>query len=133
MNCSLPGSSVPEISQARKLEWVAISFSRGSYQPRNRTWVSREGACTENGPRKLSASWLLLIPRFLPPRMLPPISLSKLSPRLSTQASPYHVTLSYLFQNIYHYLVFSEIVSLSLFDGDGSSMRAEVSSVLLML
>ena len=65
--------------------------------------------------------------------MLPPISLSKLSPRLSTQASPYHVTLSYLFQNIYHYLVFSEIVSLSLFDEDGSSMRAEVSSVLLML
>ena len=27
--------------QARVLEWVAISFSRGSFQPRNRTWVSR--------------------------------------------------------------------------------------------
>ena len=34
MDCSLPGSSVHEIFQARILEWVAISFSRGSYQPR---------------------------------------------------------------------------------------------------
>ena len=34
------GSSVPQISQTRILEWVAISFSRGSSQPRDRTWVS---------------------------------------------------------------------------------------------
>ena len=30
MDCSLPGSSVQRVSQARILEWVAISFSRGS-------------------------------------------------------------------------------------------------------
>ena len=30
MGCSLPGSSVHGISQARILEWVAISFSKGS-------------------------------------------------------------------------------------------------------
>ena len=35
-----PGSSVHGISQARILEWVAISFSRGSSWPRNRTHVS---------------------------------------------------------------------------------------------
>ncbi|KAM7248331.1 hypothetical protein CapIbe_000370, partial [Capra ibex] len=29
MDCSLPGSSVHGISQARILEWVAILFSRG--------------------------------------------------------------------------------------------------------
>ena len=29
-DCSLPGSFVLKISQARALEWVAISFSRGS-------------------------------------------------------------------------------------------------------
>ena len=29
MNCSLPGSSIHGIFQARVLEWVAISFSRG--------------------------------------------------------------------------------------------------------
>ena len=40
MDCSPPGSSVHRILQARVLEWVAISFSRGSFQPRNQTWVS---------------------------------------------------------------------------------------------
>ena len=35
VNCSLPGSSIHEIFQARVLEWVAISFSRGSSQPRS--------------------------------------------------------------------------------------------------
>ena len=30
MDCTLPGFSVHGISQARILEWVAISFSRGS-------------------------------------------------------------------------------------------------------
>ena len=40
MNCSLPGSSIPGILQARTLEWVAISFSRGSSQSRYRTQVS---------------------------------------------------------------------------------------------
>ena len=38
--CSPPGSSVHEIFQARILEWVAISFSRGSSQPRDGTQVS---------------------------------------------------------------------------------------------
>ena len=40
MDCSLPGSSIHEISQARILEWVAISFSRGSSQLRDWTHVS---------------------------------------------------------------------------------------------
>ena len=40
MYCSPPGSSVHGIFHARILEWVAISFSRGSSQPRNRTQVS---------------------------------------------------------------------------------------------
>ena len=41
VDCSSPGSSVHGILQARMLEWVAISFSRGSSQPRDRTQVSR--------------------------------------------------------------------------------------------
>ena len=40
IDCSLPGSSVHRIFQARILEWVAISFSRGSSLPRDRTLVS---------------------------------------------------------------------------------------------
>ena len=39
MNCSLPGTSIPGISQARILECVAISFSKGSFWPRGWTWV----------------------------------------------------------------------------------------------
>ena len=39
--CSPPDSSVHGILQARILEWVAISFSRGSSQLRDRTQVSR--------------------------------------------------------------------------------------------
>ena len=40
MDYGPPGSSVHGILQARMLEWVAIPFSRGSYQPRDWTWVS---------------------------------------------------------------------------------------------
>ena len=40
MDCSPPGSSVHGILQARILEWVAISFSRGSSRPRDWTQVS---------------------------------------------------------------------------------------------
>ena len=36
MDCSPPGSSVHGILQARRLEWVAISSSRGSSRPRDR-------------------------------------------------------------------------------------------------
>ena len=43
MDCSLPGSSVYGTLQARILEWVTISFSRGYSQPRGRTQVSRIG------------------------------------------------------------------------------------------
>ena len=40
MDCSPPGSSIHGIFQARLLEWIAISFSRGSSQPRDQTQVS---------------------------------------------------------------------------------------------
>ena len=41
MDCSLPGSSLLGILQARILEWVAISFSRGTSWLRDRTHASR--------------------------------------------------------------------------------------------
>ena len=40
MDCSLTGSSIYGIFQARILEWVAISFSRRSSRPRDWTQVS---------------------------------------------------------------------------------------------
>ena len=46
VDCSPPGSSVHGILQARILEWVAISFTRGSSLPRDGTRVSRiAGSC----------------------------------------------------------------------------------------
>ena len=44
MDCR-PPFSVPGISQARTLEWVAVSFFRGSSWPRDRTHVSGVGSC----------------------------------------------------------------------------------------
>ena len=40
MDCSLPGFSVHGIFQAGILEWVAVSFSRGSSWPRDWTYIS---------------------------------------------------------------------------------------------
>ena len=45
MDCSLPGSSVLGILQAKLLEWVAIPVSKGCSQPRNQTWIFRV-SCT---------------------------------------------------------------------------------------
>ena len=44
VDCSLQGSSVHGILQARILEWVAMPSSRGSFRPRDRTHVS-SGPC----------------------------------------------------------------------------------------
>ena len=40
MNCSPPGSSAHGILQARTLEWVAMPFSRGYFQPTDQSRVS---------------------------------------------------------------------------------------------
>ena len=66
MGYSLPGSSVHGILHARILEWVAMPFSRGSSQPRDRTCVSCSPALagrslTAVPPRKSSnADWRTL-------------------------------------------------------------------------
>ena len=54
VDCSPPGSSVHGIPQARILEWVAISFSKGSSRPRDQTQVSRveADALTSEPPGK---------------------------------------------------------------------------------
>ena len=77
MDCSLPGSSVHGIFQARILEWAAIPFSTRSSQPRDRTQVSCIGGqilyllCCQGSPRRIfvivvvqspSRVWLFVIP-----------------------------------------------------------------------
>ena len=58
MDCSLPGSSVYGIFQVGILEWVAISFSRRSSQPRDSTWVSHiVGRCSYHLSHQGSPWW----------------------------------------------------------------------------
>ena len=59
MDSSLPGSSVQGILQARILEWVAVPFSRGSCQPRDRTQVSRIAGSffTSSATREAQEYW----------------------------------------------------------------------------
>ena len=59
MDCGLPGSSIHGISQTRILEWVAISFSRGSSRSRDRMHVSciTGRFFTTEPPGKLCAIW----------------------------------------------------------------------------
>ena len=52
MDCSLPGSTIHGIFQARVLEWAAISFSRGSSQHRDQIHVS----CTADSLVQFSRS-----------------------------------------------------------------------------
>ena len=50
MDCSLPGSSVHGISQARILEWVAMPHSKRSSQPRDQTQVMQNARLDEAQP-----------------------------------------------------------------------------------
>ena len=62
MDCSPPGSSVHGMLQARILEWVAISFTRGSSQPKDPTGVFcllhwQAGSLALAPPGKLQVPW----------------------------------------------------------------------------
>ena len=63
MDCSPPGSSANGISQARILEWVAVSFSRGYSGPRDTTqfsWIEADSSLTEPpGKPPYICTWLL--------------------------------------------------------------------------
>ena len=54
MVCSLPRSSVHGDFQGRILEWVAISFSKGSSRSRDQTLVSCKSSALQEGSLPLS-------------------------------------------------------------------------------
>ena len=102
----LPGSSVHGILQTRILEWVAISSSRGSSQPRERTgvswiaggfftsWAIREALCGMNqqnviftwsqfsSVQSLSRVWLFVTPWIAARQASLSITNSRSSPKL---------------------------------------------------
>ena len=57
MDCSLPGSSVYGIFQARILNWVAISSSRGSFQPSDSLPLSHPWCVGVGGIEKSESVW----------------------------------------------------------------------------
>ena len=65
MDCSLPGSSIHGILQARILEWIILRSSRGSSWSRDRTRISYI-SCIAGGFFTTSATWeaqiLLVVP-----------------------------------------------------------------------
>ena len=75
MNYGLAASSVHGISQAKILEWVAISFSRGSSDPRDQNHVSCIGMqifTTEPpGKPKYDVIWRLLLEDFHQDKKVP--------------------------------------------------------------
>ena len=78
INCSPPGSSVHGISQERILDWVAISFSRGSAGPRDQTRISCI-SCFGGQILYHCATWeacVLLVQRIFPTQRLNPCLLS---------------------------------------------------------
>ena len=92
VDCSLPGSSIHGILQARIQEWLAISFSRGSSQPKDWTWVSHiaDGcfnlwATREALPRskRLLISWLQSpTAMILEPKKIKSVTVSTVSPSI---------------------------------------------------
>ena len=65
MDCSPPGSSVHRISQARILEWIAISFSRGfspGIKPQSLAFIGR--FFTTESPGNFFVSFDRLIPWY---------------------------------------------------------------------
>ena len=76
MECSLPGSSVHGILQARTLEWVTMPSSRGSSRPRDWTcvsfvsytsrqvlyhWATWEAQCCYEGLQRGKIHWAFIV------------------------------------------------------------------------
>ena len=71
MDCSPSGTSVHEILPARILEWVAISFPRGSSQPKDRAQVSCiAGRFFINGATREAPFYAHIVPQNAIPSQL---------------------------------------------------------------
>ena len=85
MDCSPPGSSVHGIFQARILEWVAISSSRGSSWPGDRTPILRS---PEMEGRFFITGTTWAAPRFNNLYKISQLAASRAKTRIMIQHSP---------------------------------------------
>ena len=93
MDCSLPGSSVHGIFQARGLEWVAISFSHISYKGEKWKWWQ---ILFSKAPESLC-----MVIRAMKVKILSPWKESNAKPRLSIKKQRYHFANKGLYSQIY--------------------------------
>ena len=77
MDCSPPGSSVRGIFQARILEWVAISSSRGSSRPKDQTHISCV-SCLAGRFFTTSTTWEALVIQMIIPSLTNSTAATKL-------------------------------------------------------
>ena len=96
MKCRPPGSCIHGISQARILQWAAISFSKGSSLPRDETHIAGE-FFTAKPPGKPAIAWL----RFSSVQLLSCVQLCNLMD-CSTPGFPVHHQLLELAQTHVH-------------------------------
>ena len=89
LDCSLPGSSVHGIFQARIPEWVAISFSRGSSWPRGQARISHISCIVGRCFTTVPPLYWTLFPHTLSPFLHAPFSI------LSTSTHPLAQALSH--------------------------------------
>ena len=87
MDCSPPGSSVRGIFQARILEWVAISSSRGSSQPKDQTHISCV-SCLAGRFFTTSTTWEALVIQMIRPNLTNSTAATKL-PQLCLTVQPH--------------------------------------------
>ena len=92
MDCSSPGFSVPGISQARILKWVAISFSRGSSQPRDLTQVS----CIS---RRMLYWATMGVPGTTTPTVILCLAFSGITKLFSRAAAPFYVSIGNVWES----------------------------------
>ena len=130
MDCSLSGSSVHRIFQARVLEWVAVFFSRGSSQPRGQTQVlcipgrrftiraTREAPtlCGLVGVKRLHAR----LP--FPAQLNPSLSIFMASPSQTTSLGEERNEISW---GIFSYLIVTLTISYSNPAAPGPALRLE--------
>ena len=95
-DCSSPGSSVYGLLQARILEWVAISISRGSSWPRYQIQTSLTGGRFFT----VWAMWECSLPLNLSPTACPPPSYTSRSSQSTKLSSLRYTAASYFLRTI---------------------------------
>ena len=126
MGCSPPGSSVHGISQARILEWVAISFSRGNSRTKDQIRVSRIGRQFFNTESPGKPIYILQFSRSVVSDSLWPHELQHARPPFTNSGSSLKLTSVESVMPSSHLILYSPLLLLSsIFPASGSFLMSQ--------